>query len=111
MRKWGQFMMKQGVFARDEIGFGYVTDSPEEAVDLIVRSLPPPFENFCNPQMTARAPVDGPLESRQRRLKMKITIVGAAGGEVTGSAYYVQTKQAACSWIAVCSRAAGNPKP
>src|SRR5215475_9717663 len=24
---------------------------------------------------------------------MKITIVGAAGGEVTGSAYYVQTKQ------------------
>jgi predicted metal-dependent RNase len=23
---------------------------------------------------------------------MKITIVGAAGGEVTGSAYYVQTK-------------------
>jgi metallo-beta-lactamase family protein len=26
---------------------------------------------------------------------MKITIVGAAGGEVTGSAYYVQTRQAA----------------
>src|SRR6516162_10588656 len=25
---------------------------------------------------------------------MKITLVGAAGGEVTGSAYYVQTKQA-----------------
>src|SRR5262245_27030410 len=25
---------------------------------------------------------------------MKITIVGAAGGEVTGSAYYVQTRQA-----------------
>ena len=25
---------------------------------------------------------------------MKIKIVGAAGGEVTGSAYYVQTKQA-----------------
>src|ERR1043165_3655565 len=25
---------------------------------------------------------------------MKITIVGASGGEVTGSAYYVQTKQA-----------------
>lgn len=26
---------------------------------------------------------------------MKITIVGAAGGEVTGSAYYLRTKQAA----------------
>ena len=40
MREWGQEMMKEGVFARDEIGFGYVTDSPKEAVDLIVRSLP-----------------------------------------------------------------------
>jgi len=41
LRQWGQQMMKAGVFARDEIGFGYVTDSPKEAVDLIVRSLPP----------------------------------------------------------------------
>ena len=40
MREWGQEMMKAGVFARDEIGFGYVTDSPAEAVDLVVRSLP-----------------------------------------------------------------------
>jgi hypothetical protein len=32
--------MKQGVFAKDELGFGYVTDSPREAVDLIERSLP-----------------------------------------------------------------------
>jgi uncharacterized protein (TIGR00730 family) len=40
LRKWGQFMMQEGVFAKDEIGFGYVTDSPREAVDLIVRSLP-----------------------------------------------------------------------
>jgi len=40
MRQWGQFMMQQGVFAKDEIGFGYVTDSPAKAVELIVRSLP-----------------------------------------------------------------------
>jgi len=40
MREWGQEMMEEGVFARDEIGFGYVTDSPKEAVDLIVRGLP-----------------------------------------------------------------------
>jgi uncharacterized protein (TIGR00730 family) len=40
LREWGQEMMKQGVFAREEIGFGYVTDSPEDAADLIVRSLP-----------------------------------------------------------------------
>jgi len=40
LRQWGQAMMKEGVFARDEIGFGYVTDSPKEAVELVVRSLP-----------------------------------------------------------------------
>jgi uncharacterized protein (TIGR00730 family) len=40
LREWGQAMMEAGVFARDEIGFGYVTDSPEEAVGLIVGSLP-----------------------------------------------------------------------
>jgi uncharacterized protein (TIGR00730 family) len=40
MRQWGQEMMQAGVFARDEIGFGYVTDSPKEAVDLVLRGLP-----------------------------------------------------------------------
>jgi uncharacterized protein (TIGR00730 family) len=40
LRTWGQSMMKVGVFAKDEIGFGHVTDSPRLAVDLIVRSLP-----------------------------------------------------------------------
>jgi hypothetical protein len=42
-------MMKQGVFARDEIGFGYVTDSPKKAVDLIVRGLPPPVQKRLKP--------------------------------------------------------------
>jgi len=41
LRKWGQFMMQEGVFAKDEIGFGFVTDSPQEAVKLIRQSLPP----------------------------------------------------------------------
>ena len=41
MRRWGQFMMKQGVFTQEEISFGYVTDSPAEAVDVIRRSLTP----------------------------------------------------------------------
>ena len=49
LRKWGQFMMDQGVFAKDEIGFGYVTDSPREAVDLIVRSLPPAVRACLKP--------------------------------------------------------------
>ena len=29
MRRWGQFMMKEGVFAWDEMGFGHATDSPK----------------------------------------------------------------------------------
>jgi uncharacterized protein (TIGR00730 family) len=40
LRRWGQFMMDEGVFTKDEIGFGYVSDRPKEAVELVVRSLP-----------------------------------------------------------------------
>jgi len=49
MREWGQAMMKAGVFARDEIGFGDVTDSQREAVDLIVRSLPAAVRSRLKP--------------------------------------------------------------
>jgi hypothetical protein len=49
MREWGQSMMRAGVFAKDEIGFGYVTDSPREAVELIVRSLPPAVRGRLTP--------------------------------------------------------------
>jgi uncharacterized protein (TIGR00730 family) len=49
LREWGQDMMNEGVFARDEIGFGYVTDSPSDAVDLIVRSLPSAVRRHLKP--------------------------------------------------------------
>jgi uncharacterized protein (TIGR00730 family) len=49
MRKWGRFMMRQGVFAQDEIGFGRITDSPQEAVNLILRSLPPVLKMRLKP--------------------------------------------------------------
>jgi len=49
MRKWGHFMIKQGVFTQDEIGFGRITDSPTEAVELIVRSLPPAVRRRLKP--------------------------------------------------------------
>jgi len=55
MREWGQDMMKEGVFARDEIGFGYVTDSPKEAVDLVVRSLPATVRKQLKPLSKTRA--------------------------------------------------------
>ena len=38
------------VFARDEIGFGYVTDSPKEAVDLVVRGLATAVQKRLKPQ-------------------------------------------------------------
>jgi hypothetical protein len=41
LRRYVEFMMSQGVFNPEELGFGRITDSPQEAVDLIVRSLPP----------------------------------------------------------------------
>ena len=50
MRRWGQFMMQQGVFKKDEIGFGWVTDSPAEAVDVILRSLPPAVREQLKPR-------------------------------------------------------------
>ncbi len=49
LRQWGQVMMREGVFAKDEIGFGYVTDAPQEAVDLILRSLPAPVKSRLDP--------------------------------------------------------------
>jgi len=48
LQRWGQFMIKQGVFAQEEIGFGRITDSPAEAVDLIVRGLPPAVKARLN---------------------------------------------------------------
>ncbi len=49
LREWGQEMMREGVFARSEIGFGYVTDSPKEAVNLIVLSLPETVRKCLQP--------------------------------------------------------------
>jgi uncharacterized protein (TIGR00730 family) len=40
LRRYGRFMVKQGVFGADELGFGHVTDSPREAVDRVIRALP-----------------------------------------------------------------------
>jgi uncharacterized protein (TIGR00730 family) len=50
MQTWGQHLMKHGVFAKKELGFGRVTDSPEEAVDLILRSLPQEVRKLLKPQ-------------------------------------------------------------
>lgn len=49
LRRFGHFMVNQGVFAADELGFGYVTDSPREAVERIVRALPPAMRARLTP--------------------------------------------------------------
>ncbi len=49
MRVWGQFMMKQGVYTKEELSFGWVTDSAAEAVDVIRRSLPPEVRSRLRP--------------------------------------------------------------
>ncbi len=45
MERWGEFMKKQGVFTAEEVRFGWHTDSPAEAVEVILRSLPPGIRN------------------------------------------------------------------
>ncbi len=49
MRQWFQFMMAEGVFAREEIGFGHVTDSPKEAVERIISGLHPSVRACLKP--------------------------------------------------------------
>jgi uncharacterized protein (TIGR00730 family) len=52
LQDYGQFMMEQEVFTKDEIGFGRVTDSPQQAVDLIKRGLPPALNQCLRPLKT-----------------------------------------------------------
>ncbi|MCI0745059.1 MAG: TIGR00730 family Rossman fold protein [Verrucomicrobia subdivision 3 bacterium] len=60
LRRWGQLMIAEGAFARDEIGFGHVTDSPQEAVQLIIRGLHPSVRACLKPLP------DGQPQSRSR---------------------------------------------
>jgi uncharacterized protein (TIGR00730 family) len=55
-RRWAQTMMREGVFSRDEIGFAYVTDSPQKAVELIVAGLPPSVRERLQPLPDPDAP-------------------------------------------------------
>jgi len=49
LRTWGQFMMRQGVYTKNELRFGYVTNSPTEAVEVIRRSLMPDVRSRLTP--------------------------------------------------------------
>lgn len=60
LQDYGRFMVSQGVFQAKELGFGRTTDSPEEAAELIVRSLPPAIrERMRRPSATRQASARG----------------------------------------------------
>lgn len=61
MRTWGRFLKKQGVFTDDEVRFGWTTDSPAEAVEVIRRSLAPAVRDRLNAAKDKR-----PSKSRGR---------------------------------------------
>jgi uncharacterized protein (TIGR00730 family) len=50
LQTWGKHLMKHGVFQKEELGFGRITDSPKEAVELILRSLPHDVRSRLKPQ-------------------------------------------------------------
>ena len=49
MRDFLLFMVEQGVFRANEVGFARITDSAEEAVDSVVRSLPQALRKQLHP--------------------------------------------------------------
>jgi len=53
LRAYGHFLVGQGVFDANELGFGLITDSPREAVDRIVRALPPSLRSKLSPPAAA----------------------------------------------------------
>jgi uncharacterized protein (TIGR00730 family) len=50
---WGGHLVKHGVFEKWELGFGRVTDSPQEAVELIIRSMPLELRKLLKTQKAA----------------------------------------------------------
>lgn len=49
LRDFVGFMTTQGVFAREEVGFARIVDTPEEAVEMVLRSLPEGFKQSLHP--------------------------------------------------------------
>ena len=49
MRDFLLFMVEQGVCGAEAVGFARIPDSAEEAVDLVVRSLPSALKNRLHP--------------------------------------------------------------
>jgi uncharacterized protein (TIGR00730 family) len=49
LRDFVSYMASQGVFSPEEIGFSRIVDSPEEAVEMVMKSLPKVLHNELKP--------------------------------------------------------------
>lgn len=55
LREFVAFMASQGVFTPEEVGFSRIVDTPEEAVELVLSSLPSNFRRQLKPLPPKRA--------------------------------------------------------
>ena len=49
LREFIAFMASEGVFTQEEIGFSRIVDSPKEAVDMVLKSLPKELKKELSP--------------------------------------------------------------
>ncbi|HKO75717.1 MAG TPA: LOG family protein, partial [Flavobacterium sp.] len=49
LRDFVGFMAEQGVFSPEEIGFSRIVETPEEAIEMVLSSLPTDFKNSLKP--------------------------------------------------------------
>ncbi|MDI1323843.1 MAG: TIGR00730 family Rossman fold protein [Algoriphagus sp.] len=56
LRDFVGFMADKGVFSPEEIGFSKIVDTPEEAVELVLKSLPPEFQKILDGEKASLKP-------------------------------------------------------
>lgn len=49
LRDFVVFMSEEGVFTPEEIGFARIVETPEEAIEMVLSSLPQEFKDFLKP--------------------------------------------------------------
>jgi uncharacterized protein (TIGR00730 family) len=67
LKTWGRHLMDHGVFRQEELGFGRITDSPREAVELIIRSMPVELRKILKPPTAADGAEKAALEHAPNR--------------------------------------------
>ena len=53
LREFISYMASQGVFSPEEVGFSRIVDTPEEAVEMVLKSLPKNFSKQLTPPVKA----------------------------------------------------------